>query len=308
MIFQAPNPHRLFETEFDCSNDARYQHAIQQSYPDVENKTHVPLVVFVPTAAHWYDRRDNVRKQWAKNLALGNLEPGKDVAMFFVVGTRSSEWLQLPAAVRKNIRTENATYGDIVEFDGPDFDMDSSVLNSDPSSANNKCFVSATTVKVLAGLRYAASRYTFDYVFRLDNDAYLRVDKFFHDIMPRLPSKRVYLGNFLNAQGAPQLWRNYWGPSMPAYATGMGYVLSNDIVQYVTHNNPEAQWRLHFPEDATVPTWWAGMLVNRLQTNRFHDRWGRGDRQRKCGPDSVLIHYIRPEDYPKLKPDGELEC
>lgn len=308
LLFNPPNPGREFVTELDCSADARYQHALQQNYEEATNKTHVPLVVFIPTAAQWSDRRERVRKQWAKNLALGNLEPGKDVVMFFVVGTRTPEWTQLPASIRKNVRTENRIYQDMIEYDGPDFDQDSSVLTSDPASRHNKCFVSATTAKVMAGMRYASSQYTFDYVFRLDNDAYLRVDKFFHDIMPRLPRQRVYLGNFLASNGGPPLWRNYWGPTMPAYATGMGYVLSADIVSFVTKQNPEAQWRLHYPEDATVPTWWAGMLVNRLQTNRFHDRRGRGDRQRTCGPDSVLIHYMQPGDYSSLNADGELEC
>jgi hypothetical protein len=52
----------------------------------------------------------------------------------------------------------------------------------------------------------------------------------------------------------------------------MGYVLSADMVDYVTQG--PSHWRLHHPEDATVPTWWAGVLVNRVQTNRFHDRCG----------------------------------
>jgi hypothetical protein len=53
----------------------------------------------------------------------------------------------------------------------------------------------------------------------------------------------------------------------------MGYVLSADMVDYVTQS--PSHWRLHHPEDATVPTWWAGVLVNRVQTSRFHDRCGR---------------------------------
>jgi hypothetical protein len=38
------------------------------------------------------------------------------------------------------------------------------------------------------------------------------------------------------------------------------------------------------------------------------DRWGKGDRQRHCGEDSVLIHYMRAEDYDRLDEKGALKC
>lgn len=60
-----------------------------------------------------------------------------------------------------------------------------------------------------------------DYVFRLDNDAYLRVDRFFIDMLPGLPSERVILGNYLGSNKAGPLWWNYFGPTMPAYPTGI---------------------------------------------------------------------------------------
>lgn len=61
-----------------------------------------------------------------------------------------------------------------------------------------------------AGLRYAAAKYTFDYVFRVDNDAYLRIDEFVRSMVPKLPQKRLYLGNFLASNKAGPLWHNYW--------------------------------------------------------------------------------------------------
>jgi hypothetical protein len=48
-------------------------------------------------------------------------------------------------------------------------------------------------------------------------------------------------------------------------------VLSADLVRCVSEARG-VHWRLHHPEDGTVPTWWAGHVLNRMQTNRFHDR------------------------------------
>jgi hypothetical protein len=63
-----------------------------------------------------------------------------------------------------------------------------------------------------------------DYVFRLDNDAYLRVDVFYKEMMPGLPKERVIMGNYLASNKAGPLWWNYFGPTMPAYATGKNQV------------------------------------------------------------------------------------
>jgi hypothetical protein len=47
-------------------------------------------------------------------------------------------------------------------------------------------------------------------VFRVDNDAYLRVDEYVRSMVPKLPQKRLYLGNFLASNKAGPLWHNYW--------------------------------------------------------------------------------------------------
>lgn len=49
---------------------------------------------------------------------------------------------------------------DIVFFDGPDYDPDGSVLTNGPR-AYDRCMVSATTSKVLHGLRHATALYRF---------------------------------------------------------------------------------------------------------------------------------------------------
>jgi hypothetical protein len=152
LLFYTPRPTREFSIELDCSGDARYQHVIEQRYGEVDEKPKVPLVVFVPSAVAWADRRERFRRQWAKNLALGGLQDGKDVSLFFVVGARSHEWESLPAASLKAMRQENRTHGDLVEYDGPDYDLDGDVLNSEQATKYNRCFVSATTAKVLMGV------------------------------------------------------------------------------------------------------------------------------------------------------------
>lgn len=158
LILYTPRPTRSFSIELDCRGDARYQHVITQQYEAAKEKQHVPIVVFVPSAVKWADRRELFRKQWAKNLALGDLKDGKDVAVYFVVGTRTYEWEPLPVGALKAVRHENRTHGDMVEYDGPDYDLDADIINSDPATKYNRCFVSATTAKVLMGMFFISGR------------------------------------------------------------------------------------------------------------------------------------------------------
>jgi hypothetical protein len=53
------------------------------------------------------------------------------------------------------------------------------------------------------------------------------VDVFFKDMMPGLPKERVIMGNYLASNKAGPLWWNYFGPTMPAYATGRNQVTSS---------------------------------------------------------------------------------
>lgn len=59
---------------------------------------------------------------------------------------------------------------------------------------------------------------------------------------------------------------------LSSFTAGMGYVLSQDLVRFVM-GTQGIHWRLHHPEDGTVPTWWAGHVLNRITTTRFHDRY-----------------------------------
>jgi hypothetical protein len=158
LLFYTPRPTRDFSIELDCSGDARYQHVIGQNFTSDTEKQRVPLVVFVPSAVTWNDRRERFRTQWAKNLVLGGLKDGKDIVLFFVIGTRTHEWENIPAAALKSMHQENRTHGDLVSYDGPDYDLDANILNSDHATKNNRCFVSATTAKVLMGVSTAEAR------------------------------------------------------------------------------------------------------------------------------------------------------
>jgi hypothetical protein len=56
------------------------------------------------------------------------------------------------------MRRDNRTHGALVENDGPDYDLDGDVLNSEQATKYNRCFVSTTTAKALldvSKLRFA---------------------------------------------------------------------------------------------------------------------------------------------------------
>lgn len=55
-------------------------------------------------------RRQRVRKQWKKNMALGKLVANRDVAFFFVLGNRRFDWKPYGSDVIEAIEKENDRY------------------------------------------------------------------------------------------------------------------------------------------------------------------------------------------------------
>mmetsp|Transcript_34 Transcript_34/g.103 ORF Transcript_34/g.103 Transcript_34/m.103 type:complete len:346 (-) Transcript_34:426-1463(-) len=50
-----------------------------------------------------------------------------------------------------------------------------------------------------------------------------------------------------------------------------GFVLSHDVAAYLDASSDLMQLRLHYPEDQVVATWLYGLVLHRLDDERFHD-------------------------------------
>jgi len=102
--------------------------------------------------------------------------------------------------------------------------------------------------------RHALEHYQFTYLFKIDDDTYLRIDKLLQ-FYRYLKTERVYIG----------AWRKYDKSALRTtqdlyYAGGQGYILSTDIVEYLSN----LYWKYKKPfnsefgfkiEDAQMGLW-----------------------------------------------------
>jgi hypothetical protein len=93
----------------------------------------------------------------------------------------------------------------------------------------------------------------------------------------------------------PQLgWSFSHGVSIKRYCSGMGFIMTHDVVQFVADNAPNLY--KGYPEDAVVGLWLAGTNFKVQHDTRLHDWvWKR------CSADSIIIHK---HDYGKVDDDG----
>lgn len=59
-----------------------------------------------------------------------------------------------------------------------------------------------------------------------------------------------------------------------------GFALSHDVAYFLNEAAAIGQLRLHYPEDQVVATWLYGLVLERLNDERFHD---------------VEVAYLAPE-------------
>jgi hypothetical protein len=131
------------------------------------------LLVFVavPNVAAWTARRFPLRKQWRKSLMLLEEKmiklhadgaaagdgpatvPNTRTALRFVIGTENMEQARLDS-----IKEESPIHEDILLIDAPDEDHGELKLRS------------ATTLKVMHSMRYAANNFVFEYFARVGDD------------------------------------------------------------------------------------------------------------------------------------------
>mmetsp|Transcript_35 Transcript_35/g.107 ORF Transcript_35/g.107 Transcript_35/m.107 type:complete len:347 (-) Transcript_35:236-1276(-) len=241
------------------------------------------FVVLCASPAAASERRGHVRVQLHKDVSLMLAENPAVAAeglveLRFVVGEQG-----LGVGLRGAVQREHALYSDILLLPNvPDRD--------DPSRAYPEVFredaVSATTAKSLQSIKWAVRTFEFEFLVRIGDDSWFRVHRF-HRIKHTLPARRLYMGRFIQNQTIPEgldwgpqgaqtnysstLVETFGGSKIPAFAWGLGFVLSHDVAAYLDASSDLMQLRLHYPEDQVVATWLYGLVLHRLDDERFHD-------------------------------------
>nr|NP_001072016.1 beta-1,3-galactosyltransferase 6 [Ciona intestinalis]CAJ84709.1 beta-1,3-galactosyltransferase 6 [Ciona intestinalis] len=211
-----------------------------------ESKLKTFLLIFIMTGPKNDDRRNAIRETWL------NFENKDDSKHFFVIGTKN-----LPINVKNDLEIENQRHSDLMLLEQFEDSYDK------------------LTEKLGLMLEWASDNVDFRFLFKADDDTFVRVDKIVQDLKN---DKEKYLQQFL-------YWGYFYGRAhvkktgpwkelnwqlcdyyLP-YARGGGYILSSAIVSYIAKN-----WRIfekYVSEDVTLGAWVAPLKVKRIHDTRF---------------------------------------
>lgn len=118
-----------------------------------------------------------------------------------------------------------------------------------------------------------SSSLAFDFVLKTDDDCYLNITAITQELslISKHGKSNIWVGNFreyfaLDRQGK---WaeHDYKSISYPPFACGSGYVLSSDIVEWISTNRDDL--RTYQGEDTSLGIWLSAIRHKRIQEERF---------------------------------------
>jgi hypothetical protein len=319
-VHHAASPEVILDTLASAGEPTECCGDVTSSCGLIPASKHLLVFVSIPNVASGTARRWPLRKQWHKSLALMEQRmrrtdagiaggasssstsssssssssatshptpPLPRTALRFVIGTENMEQTQLD-----RIKQEATTHKDILLIDAPDED------HGEPKHR------SATTLKVMHSMRFAANNFLFEYFARVGDDAYFRVDFFAELVLLQkvYPQKNAYVGYKFANHVVPA------SDSTHSFIVGMGFFLSRDLATYVCKSYP---FLLDgFPEDAIVGSWFVGTNARVIHEPRFHDidhittvAYAR------CSNESLLLHHMWHQDnWDAIDEKGLLKC
>ena len=236
------------------------------------NKTGFSLLIVVITAPPNTARRSVIRQTWTLNLP-------KNAKVFFAVGM-------------KFLNSENKTALD-----------DENKLNQDlimlPHLEDKYDLL---TDKVVEFMKWIGETSVFDYLLKVDDDTFVRVDKLVNALQLK-PRDKLYWGFFNN--GSEIVKEGKWAEPEPyicdkyvSYALGGGYVLSKDLVTYIVDNSDK--FKKFVNEDVSVGTWLAPLTLNVYHDERFRMKGA-------CREDQIVFHESSIEDMHNFNKSIELK-
>ena len=205
------------------------------------------LLIMVPTRPSNTVSRQLVRDTWFKGF-----QNNKDVALRFVIGSRTLE-----PAKRLGYIKENETYGDMIFIDAPE---GAGVL----------------TNKTLSLFIWAYQHVRYKYLMKCDDDTYVFITPLLDELKKRRTIKKFYYGKIAptsnltkpgydDGKWADDDWGR--GPYYIPFALGGGYILSYDLVALLSEQSPQLKW--HIKEDTAVGAWLSAFDIERRNDDRF---------------------------------------
>lgn len=237
-------------------------------------KLNASLVILVHSGPVHFLQRSVIRSTWLS--AIPN-----DTLAFFVVGTKN-----LSTETIKSLQDEQDTHKDLIILDIED--------------AYEKL-----TTKVLHGFVWLNDHVNFKYVLKTDDDSFVRVDLLYGEAT-RLKPQRLYWGYFdgLNYEKDEKYPVWLLCDTFLPYAKGGGYVLSADLIEFITKNAHHLM--IHHAEDVSVGVWTAPLKVQRIHDRRFDTEY----LSRGCSNKYLITHkqdiHMMKEKHEHIQQTGEL--
>ena len=191
-------------------------------------------------------RRQIIRETWKKGL-----EAVKSTVIFkFVLGTAGLAKSQL-----FSLESEQAKHNDLL------------MLGSLKDDYHN------LTLKVLNILVWADNHLHFSYLFKCDEDTYVRLETIVSELEGRKPMESLYWGYFLGHHepvGAGENAEHNWflcDHYLP-FPMGGGYIISSNLVHIIARNAGDLQF--YNNEDTTLALWLSPYKMERKHDVRFN--------------------------------------
>ena len=244
----------------------------------------VSVIVVTTSVASWVERRQRIRTQFPRNVRLIQ-DPRQTALLMFAIGVHGVE-----KSVLDLVRHEAATFSDILFLDC----MDQDDQLNEPANWKLDAGPSATTSKVMYAAEWAVQHYAFQYLFRLGDDSYLRIDKFLSLLaLQAIPARNTIAGRFYthNVFGIPQ-----------RFAQGSGYALTFDVCVFIAKNTDFLLRTA--PEDCVVSRWMYALGAT------FYDSplWRELANDEHCDADMVLAHRLPADLWANIHDDGTVDC
>lgn len=229
-----------------------------QQFPPSNNKKHVVslvsgcpdrplhLVILILSAPSSSLRRTAIRGTWAHDYRNRVVK----ATTKFLIGIYELDYEKV-----NSITQEQEMFGDIL------------ILKNLKDSYSN------LSAKVLLGMQWANSNMEFDYLVKVDDDSYVRVEATSNALRKLSCDQHLYWGYFMghaypepSGKWAEQKW--FHCPHYLPYAMGGGYVISQRTVKMLMKFSHRLI--LYNNEDVTVGNWLAPYRLNRKHDLRFN--------------------------------------
>ncbi len=246
--------------------------------PASPDRFHTFFVIAVVTGLKYSDRRDAIRETWFSDLP-------EDVLPLFFIGSKG-----LTVQEQGALEYEKAVHKDIILLE--DF----------------KDSYYSLSEKVTRVMKWLFLNVEFSFLLKADDDTYARVDMLYKELKKQTAA-RFYWGFFdgrarvkHSGKWSEKGWK-LCDTYLP-HARGGGYVLSQDLVEYIARNSDYLQ--MFKSEDISVGAWLGPLAINRQHDPRFDTEY----KSRGCNNAYIVTHkqdvkMIR-EKHQLLKQTGRL--